>query len=297
MDADNKHREFIPLEKLYEAVEYLASREIYFIQWTGGEPLLYPDLIKALTFAKEKGISSSLFTNGLLINENNIKQLKELVSNFAISLDGGEANNNLDRGGFNKVMDTLKIFKNNDIHYSISSTLSKRNLNSMEEIACIARDYGAHIVRFNAVSFFGRASLYADEMLSDSDMEYIKNEAKELTIKNNYEIVIETNLLNSREIKAYGRGLSNTLTKAVWINKKLEISFFPFAATLKDKNYSNLYSLDSLHIEEIEEKINHILEYMMKENRTIYNIYEEIQLRYYSDEQRRVYFEEISGKK
>ena len=53
----------------------IAVRKISSIALIGGEPLLNPDLIKIVKFLKQEGLSVELFSNGLLLDEDKVKEL------------------------------------------------------------------------------------------------------------------------------------------------------------------------------------------------------------------------------
>ena len=47
-----------------EVINKVADDGIKNMTFTGGEPLLYPDIIELLKVAKQKGIKSKIITNG-----------------------------------------------------------------------------------------------------------------------------------------------------------------------------------------------------------------------------------------
>lgn len=82
------------------------------ITFTGGEPLLRKDALELMRYAKEKTKSAIvLSTNGLLINDENVKELTRIVDTIAISLDGyDEKSCEKIRGVgvYRKVIDSIK---------------------------------------------------------------------------------------------------------------------------------------------------------------------------------------------
>lgn len=98
----------------------------------GGEPLLYFDLVKKIiVFAQKKAIKLkksliiSLGTNGILLNQNQLKFFKETDTKLAISLDGQK-----------KIHDKARVFPNSDGSFDdvfnklplILSNIEKKNL-------------------------------------------------------------------------------------------------------------------------------------------------------------------------
>jgi len=82
----NVNPEHVPLEKLIQDIDfYIENRNINMISLSGGEPLLYPDLNKLLSYCKEKGLKVRILSNGLLLNYRTLKQLENNgVSEFLL---------------------------------------------------------------------------------------------------------------------------------------------------------------------------------------------------------------------
>ena len=62
-------------EVLADYQKIISVRKISSIAIIGGEPLLNPDLIKIVKFLKSEGLSVELFTNGLLLDEDKVREL------------------------------------------------------------------------------------------------------------------------------------------------------------------------------------------------------------------------------
>lgn len=82
------------------------------ITFTGGEPLLRKDALELMQYAKkETKCPIILSTNGLLINDRNVKELTRVVDTIAISLDGYDEKSCEKIRGFGvypKVIDNIK---------------------------------------------------------------------------------------------------------------------------------------------------------------------------------------------
>lgn len=109
---------------------------VRFVDFTGGEPLLYNNLVDVLQFARSLGFFTSVTTNGICYSQNAIK-LKGLVTFLHFSLDSlnSEKNNRL-RG----VSGLQKIFQNIDIALSLGErpdilfTITGQNFDELENI-------------------------------------------------------------------------------------------------------------------------------------------------------------------
>ena len=69
-------------------LDNLIKDGITDITWTGGEALLYPNLISLLKKAKENGINNKLITNGMLLAQNDeIKEICNYLDSLTLSID------------------------------------------------------------------------------------------------------------------------------------------------------------------------------------------------------------------
>ncbi|MDP2750209.1 MAG: radical SAM protein, partial [Nanoarchaeota archaeon] len=112
-DKENFKLKEQSLAEIANNLRDLKKLHVKLIDFTGGEPLLYPNLIEALKLAKKKGFRTTITTNCLLYPKY-ARALKGLVDLLAISLDStDEEKHNKIRGvkTFDKVIDTIKLAK------------------------------------------------------------------------------------------------------------------------------------------------------------------------------------------
>ena len=98
MSAGIKYQDYLDLNLLVHKIEeiekfYDSKLDIVV---SGGEPLLHPDIERFLDLIKKHHVI--LFTNGLLINERNVKVIAETCDSVQLSVN-----------------DTLRMYKNDDI--------------------------------------------------------------------------------------------------------------------------------------------------------------------------------------
>ncbi|MFH1999213.1 MAG: radical SAM protein [Planctomycetota bacterium] len=86
------------LERIKLLIDDLVRLELPYLNITGGEPLLRPDLDEIAAYASEKGIYLALNTNGTLITENRARALGRYFDVIKISLDGFQATHDAIRG-------------------------------------------------------------------------------------------------------------------------------------------------------------------------------------------------------
>ena len=116
---------------------------------TGGEPLLHPNIYYILGQARKYFSSVILQTNGTLINDENIKCIKENVDRIRVGLDGSKAEvNDIIRGtgSFESIVEGIDCIRKNDIPLTISTTIYDSNINDMENITIFAENKGAEII-------------------------------------------------------------------------------------------------------------------------------------------------------
>lgn len=108
----------------------------------GGEPFLRKDWNIIATHIKNIGMELTIITNGFLINEKTITQLKKLDPyTVAISIDGSrpETHDTIRRvnGSLEKCKKSIKMLLDQNINTSVVTTVHKQNFNELPEI----RDY------------------------------------------------------------------------------------------------------------------------------------------------------------
>lgn len=161
------------LEKIEEIVLQLKRMGVCEISITGGEPLLHNDITKIIDLVVTNGFNLQICTNGLLITENFINKIKQYSScffRFSISIDGIEKEHDYLRGQgtFNKIMNNIRILKENSFMFAVNTVLHKQNINSLEEFLDLLNSMDIKSCSFNFIRNFGRTH--------DSDLEIIGDE-------------------------------------------------------------------------------------------------------------------------
>lgn len=145
-------------EEIYDAADDFAKNQISFINLSGGEPFLRPDLLEIAEYTIEKGMITSIVTNGTLINEEKAQKMKEIgVCAVAISVDGLTASTHDTSRGvtglFDKAMKGLRAVKKAGIPLSIRTTVTKANIKEVPGIFEWAIQIGAdEFVAYEAIS-------------------------------------------------------------------------------------------------------------------------------------------------
>jgi radical SAM protein with 4Fe4S-binding SPASM domain len=113
------------------------------VHFTGGEPLLNPEIFHLAELARKTGFGTFLLTNGTLIDAQNVRQVADAFDHIKISLDGANAlTNDASRGDGTYIAATrgmdclLAVGKT----FQVSMTVTRLNL---PEVAQMARTYGS----------------------------------------------------------------------------------------------------------------------------------------------------------
>jgi MoaA/NifB/PqqE/SkfB family radical SAM enzyme len=78
----------VPAETMFERLDQLADLRTTIITFSGGEPLLHPDLDRLISRIRKRGILAGMITNGYLLTPQRVKQLNEAgLDHMQISID------------------------------------------------------------------------------------------------------------------------------------------------------------------------------------------------------------------
>lgn len=116
--------------RLGRGMASLSRRGAHYVTFTGGEPLLYPDLLPALTRARQLGLGTLLITNGALLTPQLLKDLsKSGLEGLIISLDAASAPAHDEHRGLPgltaHIRDLLPLAREANLHPIASVTLSR----------------------------------------------------------------------------------------------------------------------------------------------------------------------------
>lgn len=135
------------LERNKKILELLSLLSVNKISWTGGEPLLYPNLIELLKMSKSYGIVNNLITNGKLLSKEKITELEPYLDYITLSYDSIDSITNkiIGRGAEHgaHVLETLDYIHDNktDVKIKINTLVSKYNKEDVTSIGKILLKY------------------------------------------------------------------------------------------------------------------------------------------------------------
>jgi len=126
----------VSTDKAKEVINDLARFGVPSVLFSGGEPLMRPDLFELIEYAVGKGLRTVISTNGTLITEEKAAIIKKRgVSYVGISLDGiGPINDKFRgfEGAFDKAVKGIRNCRKAGVRIGLRLTLTQRNVQDLE---------------------------------------------------------------------------------------------------------------------------------------------------------------------
>jgi MoaA/NifB/PqqE/SkfB family radical SAM enzyme len=115
-------------------IDELAALGTVAISFTGGEPLIRNDIGELVSYAKSKGISCKINTNGILIPMK-LEQIKD-IDQVNLSFDGPQEIHDQVRGAgaYEAMLNAVKLLKRYNKNIFFHTTLTKYNLSAIDLI-------------------------------------------------------------------------------------------------------------------------------------------------------------------
>jgi radical SAM protein with 4Fe4S-binding SPASM domain len=150
-------------------IDTLEMMKIFNINFSGGEPLIRPDIFELLEYASEKKMGIELLSNGALITPEVIKKLENTnIFSVQISIDGLKNTHDAFRGikgSFKRSINAIKLLKNANYGLSISSAVTRQNIDEIPEIIDSAIDLGANSYKTTLFMPTGRGKNNVDDLI------------------------------------------------------------------------------------------------------------------------------------
>ena len=124
------------------------------VSFTGGEPLLRKDIYTLVEYASKIGLWTNIITNGTLLTKQIVENLKKSgLSSTQVSIEGPNPKIH-DKisgvtGSFQKTVQGVKLLLDAGIPVHTNTTVSKNNVNHLEEILLLAKKIGLKRLSMN----------------------------------------------------------------------------------------------------------------------------------------------------
>ncbi|RKX79596.1 MAG: 12,18-didecarboxysiroheme deacetylase [Spirochaetes bacterium] len=173
--SQSKDREYegeLNTEEGKRLLKDLAEFGSPVILFSGGEPLMRPDIFELVEYARLSGLRAVLSTNGTLITRDVARELKSLgLSYVGVSLDGLEAVNDSFRGvkgAFHKAVAGIRNCKEEGIKVGLRFTINRRNAREIPGIFKLLEEEDIPRVCFYHLVYSGRGSnLIKEDLLRE----------------------------------------------------------------------------------------------------------------------------------
>ncbi|MCG6895034.1 MAG: 12,18-didecarboxysiroheme deacetylase [Desulfobacteraceae bacterium] len=154
-------------------IDDLAAFGVPVLLFSGGEPLMRPDLPELAEYAVGKGMRAVISTNGTLITSRTARGLKEIgLSYVGISMDGMEEIHDRFRGVKGAFRDALEGIRNTQdagIKVGLRFTINRFNVQEIPKVFDLLEEMDIPRVCFYHLVYSGRGSKLVRDDLSHEE--------------------------------------------------------------------------------------------------------------------------------
>jgi heme d1 biosynthesis radical SAM protein NirJ len=139
--SDSRDQEYpgeLTTEEGKRFIDHMADFGVPTVLFSGGEPLMRPDLFELAAYAREKGLRCVLSTNGTLIDEKTAQRIKEAgFAYVGVSIDGLEEVHDRirgEKGAFQRTLQGIRNCRDVGIRVGLRFTVHKLNADQLPGI-------------------------------------------------------------------------------------------------------------------------------------------------------------------
>ncbi|NLO20940.1 MAG: putative heme d1 biosynthesis radical SAM protein NirJ1 [Syntrophomonadaceae bacterium] len=174
MDSEaQKYSGELSTKEAKEMIDDLADFKVPVLLFSGGEPLIRPDILELAEYAGSKGIRPTLSTNGTLITREVAQSIKDIgVGYVGISLDGLREVNDKFRGkvgAFQAAMEGIQNCVAVGQRVGLRFTINSHNLAELDNIFDFIEEERINRVCFYHLVYSGRGNQMVKEDVSPEE--------------------------------------------------------------------------------------------------------------------------------
>jgi 12,18-didecarboxysiroheme deacetylase len=171
--VEQKHEKELNHDQGLAVIDDLADFGAPVILFSGGEPLMRPDLTQLARHAVSKGMRAVISTNGTLITREKASELKEIgLSYVGVSIDGMEPVNDRFRGkkgAFRDAMAGIKNCQEAGLKVGLRFTINRLNRDEIPYILDLLEEHDIPRVCFYHLVYAGRGSDLVEQDLDHEE--------------------------------------------------------------------------------------------------------------------------------
>jgi MoaA/NifB/PqqE/SkfB family radical SAM enzyme len=174
MDSEaKKYSGELTTEEAKQMIDDLADFKVPVLLFSGGEPLIRPDILELAEYAGSKGIRPTLSTNGTLISREVAQRIKDIgVGYVGISLDGLREVNDKFRGkpgAFQSAMEGIQNCVAVGQRVGLRFTINRHNLAELDNIFDFIEEEKINRVCFYHLVYSGRGNQMIQDDVSPEE--------------------------------------------------------------------------------------------------------------------------------
>ena len=158
-------------DQAFRLIDILSNAKIFSLTLSGGEPLIRPDILALIKKISQTKMRFDIVTNGVDISDEIMGGLKNSrIFDIQMSIDGIGKDHDRFRGrkgAFDAACQNVQRLKDNGIAVSISTTVTKKNVGSLDRIVDLALELDCS--GFRAIPFIpiGRGRVNRNDLKLD----------------------------------------------------------------------------------------------------------------------------------
>lgn len=153
------------------------------INFTGGDPLMRPDVFDLVKYARDQGVEVGILGNPELLDKETVTKLKAVgLASYQLSIDGMESTHDHLRsaGSFRRTVSALALLRDACIHNVVMFTLSRLNSSELIPVIRMVNELKVDVFDFARVVPVGAGEQLKAELICPEDYHSLLLEVLEL---------------------------------------------------------------------------------------------------------------------